>query len=383
MTKYILAINAGSATLKVKIFNTNLQELGRAQLERVGLTNSFLDYYWGRKSPRIHFSAGIKNHQRALKEIIKLMPERLYRHIKLVGHRVVHGGEDFMEATPLNKRIIAQIGRYNDFAPLHNPINLKTAEAAMTEFPQARHWAIFDTQYFKDLKEEIYLYAIPLKYYQHYGIRKYGFHGLSHEYMYQQAVKRFGRKNLNLITCHLGNGVSITAVKNGQVVDTSMGLTPLSGAIMGSRSGDLDPFIPLFLMQNQKLSIAEVQQELNFSSGLKGLCGASDLRDVLTMAGLKIPGHRHMVKTNSRKKELAKLAIKSYLYHIERYVGSYAGLIGRLDAVVFSGGVGYNLKEFRQSIMGAIFFIGRPKVLVIKANEELIMAQKLIKTAWI
>ena len=260
--KYILVINSGSATLKVKVFEArSLIEKLSVIVERVGLARSFLVYKMGSKSFKINFSLGIKDHRRALKEVIKVLPDRIYKNIQIVGHRIVHGGEEFVEPTVLNKTTLQQISRYNDFAPIHNPLNLKTAQAAMLEFPRIKHLAVFDTQFFKDLAEHVYLYSIPIKYYQYYGIRKYGFHGLSHENMQKVAQAKFGGKKLNLITCHIGNGISLTAIKEGKVFDTTMGLTPLSGVTMGSRSGDIDPFIPLFLIK--ELQIPKVRNSGN------------------------------------------------------------------------------------------------------------------------
>jgi acetate kinase len=373
--KYILIINSGSSSLKVKLFDEGLKEVFKAKLERIGLNHSFLDFQEGK---RINFSSGVKDHPKALKEIIKILPNKYYRNIKLVGHRIVHGGEEFTAPTVLNKSVVKQISGYNDFAPIHNPINLLTALAAIKEFPNLKHIGVFDTQFFKDLPKTSYLYGLPFKYYRKFHLRKYGFHGLSHENMLKEAQKFFGRKNLNLITCHLGQGVSITAIKEGKVWDTSMGLTPLSGAVMNSRSGDLDPFIPLFLMKELKLTPTAVYQELNFQAGLKGLCGSGDFREILTIAGFKVPDFKLQQKITKQKRLLAELALKIYLYNIKRYVASYVGLLGKVDAVVFSGGVGENRQNIRSAIVGGVHFINRPKIIVVKANEELMMAKKIV-----
>jgi len=372
--QYTLIINSGSATLKVKVFDQKLKEVFKAQAERVGQTHSFLRY---QKNQRINFYSGISNHQKALKEIVKVLPDKYYKNIKLVGHRIVHGGEDFIEPAVLNKTTLKQISQYNEFAPIHNPINLKTALAAMSEFPRAKQVGVFDTQFFKDLPEYIYLFSIPIKYYQYYGLRKYGFHGLSHENMFLSAKQKIGKKNLNLITCHIGNGVSITAIKQGKVFETSMGITPLSGATMGTRSGDLDPFIPLYLIKELKMTADEVYQEMNFNSGLKGFCGSSDFRDTLYLAGINAPGYKSNLKRTKAKKELAKLAIRIYLYDIQRYVASYAGLLGEIDALVFSGGVGQNRLDIREAIIKGVHFVNKPKIMVVEANEELMIASKI------
>lgn len=376
--KYILIINAGSSSLKVKIFESrSLIEKASCLAERVGLTRSFLVYQEGKKLLKINFSTGLKDHHRALKEFIKILPSSIYKQIMAVGHRIVHGGEQFVLPTTLNQKVIKQISRYNDFAPLHNPANLKTALSAITELPRAKHFGVFDTEFFKDLPKVAYLYPLPLKYYQNYRLRKYGFHGLSHENMLAVSTAKLGKKELNLITCHLGNGVSVSAIKNGRVIETSMGLTPLSGAMMATRSGDLDPFIPLFMIKNLKLSADEVYQELNYHSGLKGVCGAEDLRDVCFLAGEKVPGYNSPFKRSKAKKELARLAINMYVYRLQNILRSYAGLLPRVDAVVFSGGVGENRLSIRQAITSGIHFANRPRILIVKANEELVIAKKI------
>ena len=375
---YILILNSGSSSLKAEVFEAKtLSRKISANLERVGAVSSFLVYEQNYKKIKVNFGSGIKNHQRALKELIKILPDNIYRRIILVGHRIVHGGEEFMEPVILSQKIIKKISRYNSFAPLHNPVNLQTAAAALAEFPLARHVGVFDTQFFKDLAEHVYLFAIPVKYYADHGLRKYGFHGLSHENMLRQAQQTFGRKNLNLITCHIGNGVSISAIRHGRAFDTSMGLTPLSGAAMGTRSGDLDPYITLYLLKELKMSPELVYQELNYNSGLKGLCGVSDFRDILFLAGLKVQNYQGNLKRTKKKKALALLALHIYLYNIQRYVASYAALLGKVDAVVFSGGVGQNRPAVRQSIINAVHFCHQPKILTVKADESLLIAQKI------
>lgn len=372
--KYLLIINSGSYSLKVKIYDEQLKEAFAARLERIGLNRSFLDYSLGK---RINFSSGIKDHGKALKEIIKIIPAKYYRFIKLIGHRIVHGGDTFVAPTVINRQILKQISRFDIFAPIHNPINLKTAQAALAEWPRLKQVAIFDTQFFKDLTPEIYLYSLPYKYYQKYRIRKYGFHGLSHEYMWDLAKKHLGKSQPNIITCHLGQGVSLTAIKDGKVLDTSMGLTPLSGATMLTRSGDLDPYIPLFMIKELKMTPEAVNNELNYQSGIKGLAGTGDFRELLLMAGEKVPDYKNNIKYGQSKKKMAKLALKIYLYDIQRYLAAFASQLGKVDAVVFSGGVGQNRQDIRSAIINGVHFVNRPKIIVVKANEELMIAKKI------
>lgn len=376
--KYILVINSGSATLKVKVFEAkSLKEDFSAALERVGLARSFLLFKSGSKEYRINFASGLKDHARALKEVIKVLPEPLYRQLGLVAHRVVHGGEEFSEPTILNQAIIKKIHQYDQLAALHNPTNLAVIESSLKQFPRLRQVAIFDTAYFKDLPEYVYLYGLPLKFHTSYGLRKYGFHGLAHECMFEQAIKHLGKPNPNVITCHLGSGASLTAVKAGRVFDTSMGLTPLSGLVMGTRSGDLDPYLPLYLLEKLKMSPAALNNFLNREAGLKGLFGSSDLREILSAAGFKLTNESLDKKISKNKRRLARLTLNIFIYNAQRYLASYAGLLGKVEAIVFSGGIGERSAFIRQQILSGVHFIAQPKILVVKANEELLMAKKV------
>jgi acetate kinase len=377
--KYLLIINSGSATLKTKIFDQKLNVVFSAQVERVGLVHSFLSYQSGKKTSRINFSSGVKNHQLALKEIIKVLPKNIYNNLQLVGHRIVHGGNLFYQPTLLDKNVLKQISAFNKFAPIHNPVNLQTILAAKQAFPKIKHLGVFDTQFFKDLPPTTHIYSIPLKYYQNDHLRKYGFHGLAHQAMLEFAQNRLGKKNINVISCQLGNGVSLTAIKDGKVIDTSMGLSTLSGVTMGTRCGDLDPFIPLYLVKEQKMPPEEVYQMLNFQSGLKGLCGFSELREIMILAGHKAPGAKSTIRPSKSTLEQPNLALAIYLYNIQKYLACYSGLLGQVDAIVFSGGVGQNSQIVRELIVSGVHFISRPKILVVKSNEELLIARKIVK----
>ncbi|MBU1037337.1 acetate/propionate family kinase [Patescibacteria group bacterium] len=378
--KYILVINSGSATLKCKVFEVkSLQEKFKVIVERVGLNRSFLVYSYNRKEFKINFTAGLKDHRRVLKEVIKILPYKIYKNIRLIGHRVVHGGKEFIQPTILNNSVIKKLRQYHEFASLHNPINFRCIEAAFKEFPQVRQVAVFDTGFFKDLAPHVFLYALPIKYYRADNIRKYGFHGLSHENMYEQAVKKTGKAKLNLITCHLGSGSSITAIKAGKVLDTSMGFSPLAGVVMGSRCGDIDPYIPLYLAKNLKMTAEQINQELNFNSGFVGLFGTQDLREILAASGVKVTGYRLEKKYSKVKKRMAKLTLDIFIYSVQKYVASYAGLLGKVEAVVFSGGIGERSEFIRKQILQGVNFLHKPKVYLVKANEEAIIAKKIKK----
>ena len=322
-TKYILVINCGSATLKFELFNkeTLTSEL-EGILERIGLTKSFL-VIQGRKyksKVTLNYPKGVKDHAQATKQCYQGMVTCGIdlKDIDAVGHRIVHGGEEFTKPTLLNKKKIEKIKKYSKFAPLHNPVNLSGIEASIKQLPKVKQIAVFDTSFYKKLPERTKLYAIPYKFYQQYKIRRYGFHGISHAYIADQAAgvlkKPLGR--LKLVTCHLGSGCSISAVKNGVAIDTSMGFTPLEGLIMGTRCGDLDPAIVTFLMEHEKLNYNKVYDLLNKKSGLLGISGFTrNVPDLL----------------RSKK---GKLALDVFVYRIMKYVGAYYAILNGADNFV-------------------------------------------------
>jgi acetate kinase len=378
--KYILVINSGSATLKCQVFSQeNLAKKFEVNVERIGLNRSFFIYLFNHKATKISFTSGIKDHKQALKEIIKVLPNEIYKNIKLVGHRVVHGGQEFYEPIIISSSVIKRISQYNVFAPIHNPINLKCVEECLKIFPKVTQVAVFDTGLFKDLEPKVYLYPLPIKYFKNYGVRKYGFQGLSHQNMYLEAVKRIGKAKLNLITCHLGGGSSVSVFKSGKVMDTTMGFTPVSGLMMLSRSGDIDPFIPLYLQEKLKLSPESVKNELNFNSGFKGLLGFNDMREILIAAGNKVAGYQAEKKYSKNQKRMASLALEMFIYSIQRAVGFFSSYLGKVDAVVFSGGIGERSEFIRQQVLKGVNFINRPRVFIVKADEELMIAKKIIK----
>lgn len=382
MNNLILIINSGSTSLKFKIFNNKLKIVFNGKIERIGETNSIFNYQENNQKPKkINYSQGVKNHEIAVKLMIDIIPQKIYDQIDLVGHRVVHGGEDFKKPVKITDQVLKRLEKYNDLAPLHNPINLKVIEISQKHFNEVKHFAFFDTSFFQTLPDYTYLYSLPLKFYNQYKIRKFGFHGLSHHSMVKFASQKLKKResSLNLITCHLGGGSSISLIKNGKAFDTSMGFTPLEGVTMSTRSGDLDPAVIIYLIKNLKLKIDEVHELLNFESGVFGISGLVDLREVLQAAGHKVKGFKLMRKFNDKEKKLARLALKIFIYDIQRYITSYSGFCKNINAIVFSGAIGVHSDVVRNLILRDINFRKKPKILVCEANEENLMASEIIK----
>jgi acetate kinase len=377
----ILIINSGSSSLKFKIFSDVLKELGGGVVERLKLPRSFLDFKINQEVGHRTFARGLHDHVDALREIFAVLSEIGFdlQEIQAVGHRVVHGGEKFIHPTLITKQMLAQLHRYDQLAPLHNPANLAGIAAALELLPHAKQIAIFDTAFHATLPDYAYLYALPRRLYEKFGVRKYGFHGISYRYVSIEAAKKLRKplKKINLIICHLGSGSSICAIRGGQSIDTSMGLTPLPGVTMSTRCGDIDPSIPLFMVDQLGQSIDEVYDTLNYESGLFGLTGHADLRDLLVMLGEKISGFVVKKQPNKIEQAQAKQALDKLCYDVARYVGAYAAILGRVDALVFTAGIGERSAVVRRQILSRIKLQPRPKVLVIPTNEELEMAREI------
>lgn len=374
----ILVLNAGSSSLKFALFDrVSLKKLLAGNIERVGLPDSFVTLA-GQKKNQLKLVRPVGNHQRALEVALGYLAWRGYDLIKIgkVGHRVVHGGEEFIKPTKVNKRILKRISAYNSLAPLHNPINISVIRASLKLLPTVTNVACFDTQWYKDMPPAYFLYSLPIEYYQKYRIRQYGFHGLSHEYVAYVAAKKLKKplSKINLITCHLGSGSSITAVKNGQAIETSMGMTPLSGLSMSSRSGDLDANIPLYMIGELKMSPRRVHEVLNFESGWQGLTGLSDFRQIMVEAGYKIPGFNSRGSKLIRK--LSFLVLKRYVNEVKFYIGGYKALLGKTDAIIFTGAIGERNKDFRQLVLKGMD-LKDIKVMTINTDEELMIAQNI------
>jgi acetate kinase len=308
-----------------------------------------------------------------------------------IGHRVVHGGELFREPTLVDDQVVAAIRSLVPLAPLHNPSNLLGIETARTRFPRVPQVAVFDTAFHQTLPSHAFHYAVPYDWYARHHVRRYGFHGTSHFYVSREAARFLGKapESTNLITLHLGNGASAAAIQGGLSIDTSMGLTPLEGLVMGTRCGDIDPALHFFIMREARMSADELEKSLNSQSGLKGICGMNDMREIQEQAGLGT--------------ERAMLALDMFCYRIKKYIGAYRAVIGRLDAVVFTGGIGENSVTVRSRVCSGLEHMGISvdegrnavasgniaeiqtdgapvKVLVVRTDEEGEIARQTINT---
>ena len=377
--KYILVINSGSATLKFALFEKDsLKKIASGIVERINLPGSFLELKILGKELKIN--RAVINHEEAFKLVLEQLSKisNLKSEISVVGHRVVHGGEEFVKPTFVTAATLKKIAKYDKLSPLHNPANLMGIRACRKLLPGAKNVAVFDTGFYKTLPDYAYTYAIPIDFYKKYAIRRYGFHGISHEYVAAEAAKILKKPlaKLNLITCHLGSGASITAIRGGRAIDTSMGFTPLEGLVMSTRSGDLDPAIPLYLIRELKIRPEEVDNILNKESGLLGLSGFTDMREVLTAAGYNVSGFKNK-KVSTEKKKLAKLALQIFIYRVQKYIAAYAGILGKVDAIVFTAGIGERNKTVRDLITKNLKIFGKPRILAIPTNEELMIAKKI------
>jgi len=392
MTKKILVLNSGSSSLKYQLFEVHCDNgfkiIAKGGAERIGIDGSFIKHRRGDEESQVLYRE-LPNHEVAINKLLKLLedPEmgvmKSVTELDGVGHRVVHGGEDFSESVLITDKVKRAIHENSVLAPLHNPPNLLGIEAVEHVLPEVPQVAVFDTAVHQTMPEKAYLYGLPKAQYTVHKIRRYGFHGTSHGYVCREAMKRLGQPSgdLKIITCHLGNGGSITAFRGGKSVDTSMGLTPLEGIVMGTRAGSMDPYIPLHLMESQGLSIKEVNGMMNKEGGLLGLCGKSDMRDLLDAV--------------KRGEKSAQTALDVFIYRIQKLIGSYVAALNGVDAVVFTAGIGENNPVIRTLIMEHFGFLGiqvdkraneagkveistrdsRVKVLVIPTDEEKVIAE--------
>ncbi len=391
----ILVINSGSSSIKFQIFDMKIvKSVLNGIIEQIGEKVGHIEFIYNNKT--IFKKDVIRNHSEGILLLEKILQEngilKSFDEIKAVGHRVVHGGEYFHESAMINNDVIKKIEELSPLAPLHNPINLLGIKAILKEYPHLKQVAVFDTVFHQTLPRKAYIYALPYEYYKKEKIRRYGFHGISHCFVSKEAAKIIGKdeKKTNLITLHLGNGASICAIKSGKSIDTSMGLTPLEGLVMGTRCGDIDPAIIFYLHKKLKLSIDEIDKILNKKSGLKGICGLNDMREIENRA--------------KKGDKQAILAIEIFCYNIKKYIGAYCVAIGKVDAIVFTGGIGEHSSLVREKIcdtledsLGIIFdnkanqqhktiiskINSKIKLLVIKTNEELEIAKQtyeIVKT---
>jgi acetate kinase len=394
----VLVINCGSSSIKYQLIHSKEQEtLCKGLVERIGAVTSIIKQEWkGEKA--VKKSVALDNHAAALKMIMELLLEADNDHLKsldeieAVGHRVVHGGETFKDSVLIDQAVEDAIQEAFDIAPLHNPPNLQGIKAAKQHLPDVPHVAVFDTAFHQSIPSKAFLYGIPNRLYRRYKIRRYGFHGTSHYYVSRRYFKLTGKpkEGSKLITCHLGNGASIAAIKDGESIDTSMGFTPLEGLVMGTRSGDIDPSILFYLIEKEELSLANVHALLNKHSGLLGLSGyAADMRDLIEEA------------ENGDKR--CQEAIDVFCYRAKKYIGSYLASLNGADTIIFTGGIGENASLIRKKILDDLQSLGieldekknqeglfnedisteksSANIYVIPTNEELVIAIDAAKIA--
>ena len=393
----ILVINCGSSSLKFQLIDSETEELtAKGLCERIGIAGSRISYTLTGHEKR-KWDAPMADHKDAVRLMLQTLtnPEdgavKELSEIGAVGHRVVHGGEHFSEATLITPQVKEAIMECTVLAPLHNPANLQGIEDCELQLPGVPQVAVFDTAFHQTMDEEAYLYAIPYRYYKQFGIRRYGFHGTSHSFVSKRAVEFLGldKDNSKVIVCHLGNGSSISAVVNGECVDTTMGLTPLEGLIMGTRSGDLDPAIIEYLCNHENLTVSEMLNILNKKSGVLGMSGgiSSDFRDLNAAA--------------NEGNEVAKVTLEAYAYRVAKYIGSYTAAMNGVDAITFTAGVGENAAWLRPMVCKYLGFLGveldeaasqkacgvegiistpesKVKLCVIPTNEELAIARETL-----
>lgn len=392
----ILVLNSGSSSLKFQLINMKDESvLAKGLCERIGLNNSILNYKRA-DMDQVFLLREMRNQKDALNEVASVLTDKDFgaisnlNEIAAVGHRVAQGGERFCGSVKINDDVIKALKDYSDIAPLHNPPMIAGIESCREIMPDTLMAGVFDTAFHQTMPEHAYLYALPYEMYEKYRIRKYGFHGTSHKYVTQRAAQILKRpvEELKLISCHLGNGASVCAVKDGESIDTSMGFTPLEGLVMGTRSGTLDPAVIWYLMEKEKLSLNEISDFLNKKSGMLGISGvSSDFRDIEAAAN----------EGNYR----CKLAIEIFCYRVKKYIGEYYAVVGGLDAVIFTAGIGENAAAVRQKVMEGMEHLGisidvvknsitgketdistrdaQVRTLVIPTNEELAIARETMK----
>ena len=349
----ILVLNCGSSSIKYKLFDMTTKEvLAQGGIEKIGLVGSFLKLTLPNGEKKI-LEKDIPEHTAGIEFILNTLVSPEYGAIKsldeinAVGHRMVHGGERFSESVLLNKEVLDAFIACNDLAPLHNPANLKGVNAVSAILPNVPQVGVFDTAFHQTMPDYAYMYAIPYELYEKYGVRRYGFHGTSHRYVSQRVCEFLGvdPKGKKIITCHIGNGGSISAIKDGKCIDTSMGLTPLEGLVMGTRSGDIDAGAVTFIMEKEGLNATGVSNLLNKKSGVLGVSGvSSDMRELEAAVAAGNPK--------------AILAEKMYFYRIKKYIGAYAAALGGVDIILLTGGVGENQANCRSEVCEGLEFMG-------------------------
>lgn len=356
----ILVLNCGSSSIKYKLFEmSNKTVIASGGIEKIGLEGSFLKFTAPNGEKKI-IEKDIPEHTAGVELILQTLTDKengaiqSLNEIDAVGHRMVHGGEKFTESALLTPEVLKAFEECNDLAPLHNPANLKGVAAVSAILPDIPQIGVFDTAFHQTMPDYAYLYALPIEYYEKYHIRRYGFHGTSHRFVSQHVCDMLGIKpeNTKIITCHIGNGASIAAIKNGKVIDTSMGLTPLEGLMMGTRSGDVDGGVVTYLESKLGVNSSQMSDILNKKSGMLGLTGiSSDMRSI--------------EEAYDKGDKRAITATNVYIYRIKKYIGAYAAALNGVDVIVFTGGVGENQASIRSSALSDMDYMG------IKVDEEL------------
>ncbi len=390
----VLVINCGSSSLKYQLFDmTDESVLCKGLVERIGIEGSKLTHKVN--GEKLVVEEPMKDHTEAINHVFDALLDEKYGVIKsldevsAIGHRVLHGGDKLTESCIIDEKVKDKIREFIKFGPLHNPANLMGIEACEKLAPGKKNIAVFDTAFHQTMPAKTFMYAIPYEYYEDYRLRKFGFHGTSHRYITLRTQQLLGKEDINIITVHLGNGSSIAAVKDGKCYDTSMGLTPLEGLLMGTRSGDLDPTVMTFLMNEKGYSADEMNQILNKKSGVLGVSGiSSDFRDL----------EEEAEKGNDR----AQLALDMFIERVKRYIGGYMAELGHVDAICFAGGIGENSSSMRKDILNTFEELGvkldleknntreealisaddsKVKVYVVPTNEELMIARDTLDLA--
>ncbi len=390
----VLVINCGSSSLKYQLINSDTEDvLAKGLCERIGIDGRLV--YQKAGCDKEITEAAMPTHKEAIQMVLDALVNdktgavKSLSEVNAVGHRIVHGGEKFASSVVITDEVLEAVAQCNDLAPLHNPANLIGINACKELMPGVPMVAVFDTAFHQTMPEKAYLYGLPYEYYENYKVRRYGFHGTSHSFVSKETARFLGMdlKNSKIIVCHLGNGASISAVKDGKCVDTSMGLTPLEGLVMGTRSGDIDPAIMEYIAKKEDLDIAGVMNVLNKKSGLEGISGlSSDFRDLT--AGAK----------EGNKRAIA--AIEVFCYRVAKYVGSYVAAMNGVDAIAFTAGIGENVGLVREKVCSYLGYLGitldaeanaksgddcvisaadsKVKVAVIPTNEELAICRETV-----
>ena len=389
----VLVLNSGSSSLKFQLFSMPEEAiLCSGLIERIGFEDAKFKFKTAKDD--IEIICTIPNHKIGLELLAKQLLDKDTGIIKssdeinIVGHRVVHGGKHFSETTEITEAVKEKIKSLSSLAPLHNPANLEGIEVAEAIFPNAKQVAVFDTAFHQTIPEKAYRYAIPREFSEKHNIRLYGFHGTSHKYVSEKAIAFLGKKHSKIISIHLGNGCSMTAIKDGKSIDHSLGFSPVSGLIMGTRSGDIDPAIIFYLAKKYNYSLNEINTLLQKKSGMLGLTGFSDLREIEAQA--------------AKGNHACQLALEMNTYRIKKYIGSYTAILNGLDAIIFTAGIGENSVLMRQLVCKDLDFLGieldeeknqskskglrainteasKVKILVIPTNEELEIAKQSVK----